>query len=126
MKKLKSNTTLKSVLTLAVVASLGLGGAIAGDKEQARMESKAKITKAEAQNIALTKVADGSVKDAEIEKEGGKLVWSFDITRPGTKDITEVRLDAMTGKVVNVDVESPKDQAKEAVEDAAKEKSKGK
>ena len=125
---MKTNSTIKSLLTLAVVASLGICTAFAGDKdkEQAQLESKAKITKAEAQKTVLTKAADGTVKDAEIENEDGKLVWSFDITRPGTKDITEVLVDAMTGKIVKVDVESPRDQAKEAAEDVAKEKASGK
>jgi hypothetical protein len=126
---MKSNPTMKSLLTLAVMASLGLCAAFAGenDKEQqAKLESKAKLTKAEAQKTALTKAADGTVKDAELEEEDGKLIWSFDIARPGTKDITEVNVDAITGKIVNVEIESPKDKAKEEAEDAAKEKAGGK
>jgi len=125
---MKSNTTIQSLLTITVVASLGLCAAFAGDKEkdQAQLESKAKITKAEAQKTALEKAADGTVKDAELEEEGGKLIWSFDIARPGTKDITEVNVDAITGKIVNVEIETPKDKAKEEKEDAAKEKAEGK
>jgi len=121
---MNSNKTIKSLLTLAVVASLGLCAASAKDeaKEQARLASKAKITKAEAQKIALAKEANGTVKDAELEEEGGKLIWSFDIALPNTKNITEVNVDAITGKIVSVQIETPKDKAKEAMEDAAKEK----
>ena len=113
---------MKFLLTLAFLASLGLTAACANDKEEAQLLKQAKVTKAQAEMIALKKAPDGTVKDAEIENEGGKLVWSFDITRPGTKDITEILVDAMTGKIVKVDVETPKDQAKETKEDAAKEK----
>ena len=51
---------------------------------------QAKITKAEAEQIALAKVSHGIVKSAGIEKEKGHLVWSFDIAQPGIRDITEI------------------------------------
>lgn len=124
---MESNKTIKSLLTIAVVAGLGLCAAFTNDKsKQARLESKARITKAEAEKTALTKAPDGTVKDAELEEEGGALIWSFDVARPGTKDITEVNVNALTGKIVNVQIETPKDKAKEAMEDAAKAKAKGK
>ncbi len=72
---------------------------------QAKLESQAKISKADAQQIALAKVPGGTVKESELEKEKGKLVWSFDFTTPGTKEITEVLVDAMTGEVVGIEKE---------------------
>jgi len=83
----------------------------AGDKAESKL--KAKITKAEAKKIALAKVPKGKVKDAELEKEKGRLIWSFDIATPGTKDITEVQVDAVTGEVVSVEKETPADEKKE-------------
>lgn len=62
--------------------------------------SDAKITKKEASKIALAKVPGGKIKEAELEKENGKLIWSFDIKIKGAKDITEVQVDAITGNVV--------------------------
>ena len=114
---MKTTQLITKLLALAVTATLGLTAATAKDKEDPKLAAKAKITKAEAQKTALTKAPDGTVKDAELEEENGKLVWSFDIARPGTKDITEVQVDAITGKIVLVEVEKPKDQAKEAKED---------
>ena len=114
---MKTTNLITTVLALVVTAALGLTTATAKDKEDAKLLAKAKVTKAEAQKTALTKAPDGTVKDAELEEENGKLVWSFDIARPGTKDITEVQVDAITGKIVLVEVETPKDQAKEAKED---------
>jgi hypothetical protein len=44
-------------------------------------------------------------------------VWSFDIAGPGTPDITEILVDAKTGKIISTQTESPRDQAKEAAAD---------
>ena len=50
---------------------------------------------------------------AELEKEDGLLVWSIDVNSPGSKDITEVLVDAKTGKVVSVETESPDSEKQE-------------
>jgi uncharacterized membrane protein YkoI len=89
---------------------------------EAKLEAQAKITKAEATKIALDKVPGGTIKEGDIEKEKGKLLWSFDIATPGTKDITEVQVDAMTGQVLDVSKESVAEQEKEKKEDAKKAK----
>ena len=60
----------------------------------------------------------GKVKEGELEEENGKLVWSFDIASPGTKAITEVHVDAVTGEVVSIEKETPADQKKDKKEDA--------
>lgn len=85
-------------------------------------KASGKIRREAAQASALAKVPGGTVKDGELEKENGKLIWSFDIAIPGSKDIKEVAVDAITGAVLSVDTETPADQAKEAAEDAAKAK----
>ncbi len=48
------------------------------------------------------------------------MIWSFDITTPDAKDITEVNVDAMTGDVVSVEKESAESEAKEANEKSEK------
>ncbi|MEO8426001.1 MAG: PepSY domain-containing protein [Verrucomicrobiota bacterium] len=83
---------------------------------QAKLEAKAKISKAEATKIALAKVPNGTIKEGELEKEKGKLIWSFDISTPNTEDITEVHVDAVTGKIVRVEKETPAAQKKEKEE----------
>ncbi len=87
--------------------------------EQAALTKKAKITEAAARVTASAKVPGGTVKSVEIEEENGLLVWSYDFTKAKSKNITEVQIDAMTGKVAAVEIETPKDIAKEAKEDAA-------
>ena len=62
----------------------------------------------------MAKAPNGTVRESELEKEHGKLVWSFDIATPGTTDITEVNVDAMTGQVASIEKEKAEDEAKEA------------
>jgi uncharacterized membrane protein YkoI len=84
--------------------------------------AQAKITEAEAKEIALAKVPGGKIVSCELEKEHGRLIWSLDIATPNTKDITEVAVNAKTGTVISVKVESAKDEAKEKEEDEKDEK----
>lgn len=113
----------KTLLCSALAAGL-LAGALAipvhagGKDKQAKLEAKAKISKADAEKTALAQVPNGTVKEAELEKEHGKLIWSFDIATPGSPDITEVQVNAKTGKLVSVEKETPADQAKEKQKDA--------
>jgi Peptidase propeptide and YPEB domain len=118
---------IKMILSAAIAAGVLAG--CASEKNSHNTEAKmaglleeAKITKADAQQTALAKGPNGTVKDGELERENGKLIWSFDITIPDSKDIKEVAVDAMTGDVAAVETETPADQAREAAEDAAKAK----
>ena len=111
------NTNMKQVLLPILVATtLALAPGCATEKAQTELKTKAKISESQARQIALAKAPGGTVKEFEIEEEGGKLVWSFDIATPGTKDITEVLVDALTGDVVSVDKETPAQQAQEKKE----------
>src|SRR5260370_23993747 len=89
-------------------------------QSEAELLKQARVTKHEAKRIALARVKGGTLKSAELEKENGVLIWSFDVAQPGKKDVTEVWVDATTGKITAVDVETPLTQKKEAAEDKAK------
>ncbi len=130
MKMTHSSSTRKStrILAFALVAALAVGlgfqPAFAGEKKknEAELLAKAKVSKEDAQKTALAKVPNGTIKEGELEKEKGKIIWSFDISTPNTTDITEVNVDAVTGEVVSVDVEKAADEAKEAKEEKGKGK----
>jgi uncharacterized membrane protein YkoI len=84
--------------------------------DQARLKGEAKIGRAEAEKIALAQAPNGTIKEGELEKEKGRLIWSFDIATPGSNDTTEVNVDARTGQVVAVTKESPEQEKKEGKE----------
>ena len=101
-----------SVTLAGLVAGLVIGCATEKEKET-KLAAQAKISRADAEKTALGKVPGGTIKEGGIEKEKGKLIWSFDIATPGSKDITEVAVDALTGEIVAIDTETPQDEAKE-------------
>ena len=61
----------------------------------------------------------GTIKCAELEKENGMLIWSVDVAQPGKKDLTDVWVDATTGKITAVEVETPAVEKKEVAEHKA-------
>jgi uncharacterized membrane protein YkoI len=113
---MKTKTVLCAALSAVALAGGLLSCATEAEKE-AKLQAESKISRAEAEKIALTKVPGGTIKEGEIEKEKGKLIWSFDIATPGTADITEVQVSALNGEVVSVEKESPAQQAKEKAKD---------
>jgi len=118
---MKTKNILASTLALALLA-VGIVGCATEAQEQARLAAQAKVSRAAAEQTALGKVPGGTVKEAELEKEDGKLVWSFDITTLDSKDITEVLVDANSGAVVSVEKEKAEDEAKEAKEQKGEHK----
>jgi uncharacterized membrane protein YkoI len=54
---------------------------------QAELQSQAKISLETARATALSKVPNGTVKASELEREHGKLIYSFDISVPGKTGI---------------------------------------
>jgi hypothetical protein len=87
---------------------------------QAALSKEAKITMEQAQKTALAKEA-GKLQSKEIEREKGKLIYSFDIKM--ADGIHEVNVDAMTGELVEDTVESAADEAKEKAADKKQKKS---
>lgn len=109
-----------TLICAAIVSVVLVGCATERGGDSMKLRADAKVTKEQATATALAKVPGGTVKDAELEREHGKLIWSFDIAVAGTKDITEVQVDAKTGAVASVEKEGPATQAKEAVKDTKK------
>ncbi|HEV7994529.1 MAG TPA: PepSY domain-containing protein [Gemmatimonadaceae bacterium] len=85
---------------------------------QAELQKEAHMTMADARAMALETVPTATIQAGEIEREGGKLIYSFDMKVPGKSGIDEVNIDAMTGKLVSHQHETPKDERAEAKADA--------
>jgi uncharacterized membrane protein YkoI len=112
------NTTIASIvfaLTLFAVAGAGSSAAAQEKKPNAKLAKQAKITMEQAREIA-SKEAEGTIEEGELEKEHGKLVYSFDI-RNSKGTITEVQVDARTGEIVSVEEEDAKAEAREKAKD---------
>ena len=101
-----------SALALFLLAG-GVIGCATEEQKEAALQAQAKVSKADAEKTALAKVPNGTIKEGELEKEKGRLIWSFDIATPDSKDITEIAVDAITGEIVSVEKETPEKQAKE-------------
>jgi uncharacterized membrane protein YkoI len=94
------------------------------EESQATLQAEAKVSEATARATALARVPNGTVKSSELEREKGKLIYSFDITVPGKTGIEEVNVNAIDGSVVGKEHETPKSEKKEAVVEAKEKKAK--
>jgi len=83
----------------------------------ADLAKQAKISLESARATALAKVPHGEVRSEELEKEHGKLIYSFDIVVPGKTGVEEVNVSAVSGKVLSLHHETARDEKREAKEE---------
>jgi hypothetical protein len=88
----------------------------------AALAKRAKVTEPEAAAAVLARVPKGQIEAMELEEEGGKFIYSYDVKTPGKSGIDEVHVDAMTGKVVKLVHETAAMEKKEAAVDAKEKK----
>src|SRR4051812_11473691 len=93
-------------------------------ESQATLQKEAKISEETARATALKEVPNGTVKSSELEREKGKLIYSYDITVPGKPGVEEVNVNAIDGSVVGRTRESAATEKKEAVQEAKEKKAK--
>ena len=93
-------------------------------ENQAALQREAKIPEATARATALAQVPNGTVKSSELEREHGKLIYSYDISVPGKTGIEEINVNAIDGSVVAREHETPKMEKKEAAKEAKEKKAK--
>ena len=117
---------MKTVMRAALFAVLlTLGAAVSASSQEAKPRAKkeatsqaalrkeAKISEADARKTALAAVPGGKVRSHELERENGKLIYSYDIKVAGKPGVEEVNVDAMTGEVVAHEHEDAKTEARE-------------
>jgi hypothetical protein len=73
----------------------------------ATLARQARITEDSAREIAMRRVPGGVVQALELEREGGRLIYSFDLKLAGHPGIEEVHVDALNGSVLAVEHETP-------------------
>jgi len=107
--------TLLLLGAFAAVATAGAQGTGPKSNIPAKLAHQAKITLDSARTIAKAQVPKAAVQSEELEREGGKLIYSFDMQTAGKSGIDEVNVNAMTGKLVGkVAHEGAAAEAKEA------------
>ncbi|GAB2850003.1 hypothetical protein GCM10027176_61420 [Actinoallomurus bryophytorum] len=78
-----------------------------------------KISRSEAEQIALTAVPGGRVTSAELESEHGAPVWSVHVTKGGVRH--DLDINAYTGKVISDRDDHARPAAPERRHDRARE-----
>jgi uncharacterized membrane protein YkoI len=116
------NAVEKTIMkTLIAVTSLALSllfeAAVSHAPTQTELQKEAKISMERARQIALAKAPHGKIASEELEREHGKLIYSFDV-KSSAPGVTEVNVDAMNGKVVDVHHETPASEAAEKKQEA--------
>jgi uncharacterized membrane protein YkoI len=117
-----------SVMMFAAIVTLGAKASAQEAKattkkeaaSEAALRNEAKIAEADARKRALAAVPGGKVQSHELEREKGKLIYSYDIKVAGKSGIEEVNVDAITGAIVAHEHEDAKAEAKEKKAEAKK------
>ena len=124
MKTVTCVTMFAAMLTLGTAASASAQEANAPAKKeatsQAALRKEAKIPEADARKTALAAVPGGKVQSHELERENGRLIYSYDIKVVGKSGVEEVNVDAKTGEIVAQEHEDAKAEAKEKKAEAKK------
>ena len=112
---MRINSVFVATFALAVGALPLAAQGVTVKEEKPGLLKKAKITAEAAIATAQAKLPNAKLASAEIEQEGGKLIYSFDFKTDGKSGIDEVNVDANTGKQVGkVEHESPAAEKREA------------
>ena len=78
---------------------------------------KNRVSAEKARAVAL-KIVSGTIKGEELEFEGGRWIYSFDIQKTGSPSVNEVHVDALSGKLLDRHTETAADEKREAQDDA--------
>ena len=124
MKTVTYATLFAAMLTLGAGASASAQEAKAPAKKeatsQAALRKEATVAEAAARKTALAAVPGGKVQSHELERENGRLIYSYDIKVAGKSGVEEVNVDAKTGEIVAHEHEDAKAEAKEKKAEAKK------
>ncbi len=120
------STRNRSTLT-AIVLALGLASGVVAQstpvtvkEEKQGMFKLAKVAPADAIKTAQAQFPHAVIKSGELEKEDGRLIYTFDLQQPGMKGIEEVNIDANTGAVITTEHEDPAPPKKASLKPSAK------
>jgi uncharacterized membrane protein YkoI len=114
--------------SLVAAAAVALAGSVAHAQATYKRDipdslaKEAKITESAAAATAQKRVPKGTIEAVELEREKGKLMFSYDIKTEGKSGVDEVNVDAITGKIIGFSHESAAMEKKEAAAEAKEAK----
>lgn len=92
------------LLPLAVALACAWGQEVDGVKEEEKgLFAQVAISPTEARRLAEERVPNGTIDEAELEMEEGRLVYSFEFKVSGQRGETEIHIDAKTGEVITLE-----------------------
>jgi uncharacterized membrane protein YkoI len=113
-----TKSSLLAICTVAVVASAGAQQPTHPTPKSdipAALAREAKISLDAARGTARARLPKASIQSEELERENGRLIYSFDMKTPVRAGIDEVNVNAVTGAIVGkVGHEGGTSEAKEA------------
>ena len=89
-------------------------------EEKPGLLAQARIQPDSAMRVAMARIPNGTLREAEIEIEDGKLVYAFDFSVARKSGVDEVLVDARTGAIASVEHETPATEREEERAEKAK------
>lgn len=105
------------LVLMASVVARGSQGAVCKESSPG-LAAQARVSCQVAAKTALARVPHAKVQSAELERENGRLLYSFDLRRPHVKGIEEVQVDAISGAVFSVEHEDAAAEEKEKTDES--------
>ena len=95
----------KVIVIAATIGACAAGSLAAQQPSYTRdvpvaLAREAKVSEAAAVAVAKSVLPKGEIASLELEREGGRLIYSMDVKTAGKSGIDEVNVDATTGKMV--------------------------
>ena len=73
----------------------------------ASVQAQPRITRQQAENAARELVPGGAIVGGNLERDKGRLLWWFDVSIPGSRNVKAIQIDAYTGAVVSNTIATP-------------------
>jgi uncharacterized membrane protein YkoI len=73
----------------------------------ASLQAQLLIPRDRAETAALRLVPGGEIVAGNLEQDNDRLLWWFDVSIPGSRNVKAIQIDAYTGAIVSNTIETP-------------------
>jgi uncharacterized membrane protein YkoI len=71
------------------------------------LQAQPLISRERAETAALRLVPGGEIMGGNLERDKDMLLWWFDVSIPGSRNVKAIQIDAYTGAIVSNTIETP-------------------